>query len=52
MGNMFSVTNKLLQPSIEHNRLINTMTPNEKIEYIKKKYNLTHGKGRRKHKKK
>ena len=47
-----SVTSKLLTPAIEHNRLKNSMTQEEKIEYIKKKYNLTHGKGKRKRTKK
>lgn len=47
-----SVTNKLLYPAIEHNQMINRMTQAEKIDYIKKKYNLTHGKGKRKNNKK
>lgn len=47
-----NVTSKLLAPAIEHNQMINRMTKDEKIEYIKKKYNLTHGKGKRKKNKK
>ena len=47
-----SVTNKLLASAIDHNRMKNNMTQEEKIEYIKKKYNLTHGKGKRKKNKK
>ena len=47
-----SVTNKLLSPAIEHTKMINAMTDKEKIQYIMKKYNLTHGKGKRKRHKK
>jgi hypothetical protein len=47
-----SVTNKLLASAIEHNIMKANMTQEQKIEYIKKKYNLTHGKGKRKKNKK
>ena len=47
-----SITSKLLSPAISHVNMINKMTDSEKIEYIKKKYNLTHGKGKRKRRKK
>ena len=48
-----STVNKLLTPAIDHNTMINRMTNKEKLDYIKKKYNLVHGKGKRKkHKKK
>lgn len=46
------VTTKLLTPAIEHNKMVNSMTSDEKIRYIMKKYNLTHGKGKRKRNKK
>ena len=42
---------KLLNPVIERNRKINRMTKEEKIEYIKQKYGLTHGKGKKKKRK-
>lgn len=45
-------TNKLLYHAIERNMMINSMTSKEKVEYIKRKYNLTHGKGKRKKHKK
>lgn len=47
-----SVANKLLTPAIDHIKMVNSMTDKEKIEYIKAKYNLTHGKGKRKKRKK
>lgn len=43
---------KLLTPAINHINQVSVMSDTEKIEYIKKKYNLTHGKGIRKKKKK
>lgn len=43
---------KLLAPSINHNIEVSHMTNKEKIEYIKKKYGLVHGKGKRKKNKK
>ena len=46
------VATKLLSPAIEHNRMVNLMTTDEKLKYIMKKYNLTHGKGKRKRHKK
>ena len=46
-----STVNKLLTPAIDHNLMINRMTNKEKLEYIKKKYNLTHGKGKYKKRK-
>lgn len=42
---------KLLTPAINHINHITSMNDTEKIEYIKRKYNLTHGKGIRKKKK-
>jgi len=45
-------TEKLLAPAVNHVIEVNNMTQKEKIEYIKKKYNLTHGKGKKKKKKK
>jgi len=40
--------NKFLSPAIERNNRINNFTTEEKVEYIKAKYNLTHGKGKKK----
>lgn len=37
--------NKLLKPAIEYVNMVNSMTDEEKIAYIKNKYNLNHGKG-------
>lgn len=43
---------KLLNPAIEYVNNVSHMSTEEKIELIKRKYNLTHGKGNRKKKKK
>lgn len=45
-----SVTDKFLIPAIAENNFKNSLTLEEKYEYIKQKYNLHHGKGKRKKK--
>lgn len=47
-----NVNNKFLAPLIETNKAISEMSKEERIEFIKVKYNLTHGKGKRKSKNK
>jgi len=47
---MLKTASKFLQPISDRNTRIATYTQKEKIEYIKEKYNLTHGKGKRKRK--
>ena len=47
-----SISHKMLTPIIEKNRMIRSMTKDEKLEYIKMKYKLNHGKGKRKKSKK
>lgn len=44
------VTNKFLVPIIAENNYKNSLNPKEKCEYIKQKFNLYHGKGKRKKK--
>ena len=51
-NNTLSISNKMLTPIIERNKMIRSMTRDEKLEYIKMKYNLNHGKGKRKKSKK
>lgn len=47
---MLKTASKFLQPIADRNIRINTYTHKEKVEYIKKKYNLKHGRGKRKRK--
>ena len=47
-----SATDKFLIPVIAENNYKNSLTPEEKIDYIKQKFNLHHGKGKRKKKRK
>lgn len=50
---MLKTASKFLQPITERNTKIeiyNTYTQKEKVAYIKEKYNLSHGKGKRKRK--
>lgn len=52
---MLNTANKFLSPIIERNNNIaefKTLSQKEKVEIIKNRYNLTHGKGNRKKKKK
>ena len=49
---MSGVNDKFLTPIIETNKFISEMTKEERIELIKTKYNLRHGKGKRKSKNK
>jgi hypothetical protein len=44
--------NKLLKPLTERNTILTNETIEEKQERIKKQFNLYHGKGKRKRKKK
>lgn len=49
------IANKFFQPlydRAEERESVQLMTTDEKINYMKNKYNLHHGKGKRKHKKK
>lgn len=43
--------NKYIRPMLEHKAELEAMTKKEKINYIKDKYGLHHGKGKRKRKK-
>jgi len=45
------VNSKFLAPIIAEKEFCNSMTLPDKIKYIKRKYNLNHGKGKRKRKK-
>lgn len=49
-----NVSNKFIQPIIDRNEEINNMkvmSPEEKLELIKDRFGLHHGKGKRKNKK-
>lgn len=48
---MLNTAGKFIKPIIDRNTRIATMTDEEKINMIKSRYNLTHGKGIRKKKK-
>lgn len=45
-------SNNLIGPMIQKNAIIANMTPEEKTKYLKLKYGLRHGKGKRKKKNK
>ena len=52
MSKSLKYADDVISPIIQHNAFIANMTPKEKSDYLKIKYRLSHGKGKRKRKSK